>query len=369
MAKVVGIVNLYSDVDFKGLTERRPVASVSFLGRYALIDFALSNMSNSKIDRVGVLIQKKPRSLFKHLGSGDSWDFNSKSGGVSLLYDERHANGSRYSHDLNNIEENIDFFEQEDPDYVVIAPSHIINIMDYSDVVNAHINSGADITVVYQNIKDGNESFIGGSVLDVKDGYVVGSKINKGSRKNVSVSLETYVINTKELYRILNVAKKVSSFFDLKDAIRYILDEKQVHAYQFRGYTRCIDSLEAYYKYSIELLNQEVSSAVFKSNWPIYTKTNDTPPTKYLKNADVRKAFVANGSVIDGYVENSIIGRDVVVGQGAVIKNSIIFSGAEVAPGAYLENVIMDKRSKVVRANELIGDIEEPLYIREGDVV
>ena len=106
MAKVVGLVNLHSDVSYKGLTERRPVASVSFLGRYGIIDFVLSNMSNSNVDTVGVLIKEKPRSLFKHLGTGNSWNFNSKSGGVSLLYNEKYANNPKYNHDINNLVEN-----------------------------------------------------------------------------------------------------------------------------------------------------------------------------------------------------------------------------------------------------------------------
>ena len=107
MAKVIGLVNLHSDIEFTGLTERRPVASVSFLGRYGIIDFVLSNMSNSKIDAIGVMIQKKPRSLFKHLGNGNSWNFNQKAGGVSLLYNEKYANDPKYNHDINNLIENI----------------------------------------------------------------------------------------------------------------------------------------------------------------------------------------------------------------------------------------------------------------------
>ena len=112
MAKVVGIANLHSDVSLKGLTERRPVASVSFLGRYGIIDFVLSNLSNSNVDNVGVLIKEKPRSLFKHLGNGNSWNFNSKSGGVSLLYNEKYANNNMYNQDINNLVENIAFIEK-----------------------------------------------------------------------------------------------------------------------------------------------------------------------------------------------------------------------------------------------------------------
>lgn len=160
MAKVVGLVNLHSDVSYEGLTERRPVASVSFLGRYGIIDFVLSNMSNSNVDTVGVLIKEKPRSLFKHLGNGNSWNFNSKSGGVSLLYNEKCANNALYNHDVNNLIENIAFLQKAKADYVVIAPAHIITTMNYAEVVEAHAKSGAEITVVYQRINNAKLLYI-----------------------------------------------------------------------------------------------------------------------------------------------------------------------------------------------------------------
>ncbi len=369
MAKVIGLVNLHSDVNFTGLTERRPVASVSFLGRYAIIDFVLSNMSNSSIDSVGVLIQQKPRSLFKHLGNGNSWNFNSKAGGVSLLYNEKYANNPKYNHDINNLIENIAFLENNKSDYVVIAPAHIVTTMDYRDVVAAHEKSGAEITMVYQKIKDADKAFVGGEYLDIKDGYVEGVGVNKGSRKTRAISLETYVINTKELLKIMKKACRVSSFFSLKDSLAYLCDEKQIHAYEYKGYARCLDSLESYFKYSLEFLDLDVSSAVFKSNWPLYTNTNDTPPTKYLDHADVNKSFIANGAIIDGTVQNSIIGREVVIGKGAKIKNCIIFSGSKIAPGSQLENVIIDKRARVEKQTHLEGNETTPLYIKEGDVV
>lgn len=369
MAKVIGLVNLHSNVDYTGLTERRPVASVSFLGRYAIIDFVLSNMSNSGVDAVGVLIQQKPRSLFKHLGNGNSWNFNSKAGGVSFLYNEKYANNPNYNHDINNLIENIAFLENNPSDYVVIAPAHIVTTMDYNDVIEAHEKSGAEVTVVYKKINDANEAYVGCNALTIKNKLVTGVEVNKGTRKDRSISLETYVINTKELLRIMNQAKRISSFFSLKDSLAYLCDERKIHAYEYKGYARCIDSLENYYKYSLEFLDLDVSSQVFKSNWPIYTITNDTPPTKYLKNADVKKSFIANGAMIDGTVENSIIGRGVSIGKGAVVKNCIIFSGSKIAPNATLENVIMDKTAKVEKQKNLKGDAITPLYIKEGDVV
>lgn len=369
MAKVIGLVNLHSDIEFTGLTERRPVASVSFLGRYGIIDFVLSNMSNSKIDAVGVMIQQKPRSLFKHLKNGISWNFNQKAGGVSLLYNEKYANDPKYNHDINNLVENIHFLETSNSDYVVIAPAHVVTTMDYTDVIDAHEKSGATITMVYTKAKDADVSWVGCDILDIENGLLTGTSVNKGTRKKQNISLETYVINTKELISIINKAHKISAFYDLKDILGYLCDEKQIHTYEYKGYARYLDSTAAYFKYSLEMLDIDISSRVFKSNWPIYTNTNDTPPTKYLDNAEVKKSFVANGTVIDGTIENSIIGREVVIGKGAVIKNCVIFSGSKIAPGAVLENVIIDKRASVEKKLELKGTEDNPLYIKEGDRV
>ena len=234
MAKVIGLVNLHSDIEFTGLTERRPVASVSFLGRYGIIDFVLSNMSNSKIDAIGVMIQKKPRSLFKHLGNGNSWNFNQKAGGVSLLYNEKYANDPKYNHDINNLVENIHFLETSNADYVVIAPAHIVTTMDYNDVITAHEKSGASITMTYRKAKDADVAWVGCDVLEIdKDGLLTGKTINKGTRKRQNISLETYVINRKELLEIMKKAHKISAFYDLKDILGYLCDEKQIHTYEY----------------------------------------------------------------------------------------------------------------------------------------
>ncbi|MCD8029256.1 MAG: glucose-1-phosphate adenylyltransferase subunit GlgD [Erysipelotrichaceae bacterium] len=368
MAKVIGLVNLHPDVSLGGLTEKRPVASVSFLGRYGIIDFVLSNLSNSNVDSVGVLIKEKPRSLFKHMGNGNAWNFNSKSGGVSLLYNEKYANSPMYNHDINNMVENSAFVEKSKADYVIIAPAHIITTMNYADVVEAHIKSGAEITVVYKNIDNADETFVGSDYLELDGNHVSAIKTNKGNRKDRSISLETYVINTKVLLNLINYAKEISSFFDLKETLAYLCDERDIAAYEYQGFARIIDSFDAYYKVSLEMLDFEVSTQVFKSNWPIFTNTNDTPPAKYKDNANVKKSFVANGAIIDGTVEGSIIARNVVIGEGAVIKNCIILNGSVVAPGAVVENVIIDKDASIEKKINLAGGAT-PLYVKEGDVV
>lgn len=369
MARVIGLVNLHANVDYKGLTERRPAASVSFLGRYGIVDFALSNFSNSGVDMVGVLIKEKPRSLFKHMGLGNAWNFNSKSGGISLLYNEKYANNPHYNHDINNMIENLDFFNKSKAKYAVIAPAHVITTINYSEVVAQHEKSGSKVTMVYKNVDDADTTFIGEKYVSVKDDKIIEVEVNKGNRKKRCMSLSTYVIDVDYLMKLMKKSSSVSAFFDLSDILGYLCDEVDINAYEYCGYATCLNSLEAYYKHSLEFLDIATFSTVFKSNWPIYTNTKDTPPSKYKANAKVKKGFVANGAIVDGTVENSIIGRDVVIGEGAVVKNSILLSGSVVCPGALLENVILDKDAKVEVSKTLVGTSSEPLYVKEGDIV
>ena len=369
MAKVIGLVNLHGNVNYSGLTNKRPAASVSFLGRYAIVDFVLSNFSNSGIDNVGVLVQDKPRSIIKHLGGGTSWNLNQKRGGLSTLYNEKYANNASYNTDINNLEENLGFIYNAKADYVVVAPAHVVNTINYADVVDAHEKSGADVTLVYSKIKNADTAFIDGDVVKVEDGKVTSVSINKGTAKNKEVSLNTYVFKTDALLKMVKDAAKESAFYTLKDMVDLAIADGKVNAYQYKGYLSNVDSLVAYYKTSLELINMEYNSMVFKSNWPIFTNTNDTPPTKYLKNSSVKKAFVANGAIIDGTVENSIIGREVKIEKGAVVKNCIILSDAKIGAGAKLENVIVDKHAQIIKKKELKGEEDAPLFVYEGDII
>jgi len=241
--------------------------------------------------------------------------------------------------------------------------------MHYEAIVEKHIASGAEVTIVYQNIENADEAFIGSDYLKLEGTQVNEIKVNKGNKKQRAISLETYVFNTSVLMDIIDYAKHLSSFFNLRDTLAYLADERTINAAEYQGYVRCIDSMEHYLEYSLEMLDLDVSTQVFKSNWPIYTRTNDTPPTKYKKHARVSKSMVANGAIIDGKVENSIIARDVVIGTGAVVKNSIIFSGSTIADGVVLENVIIDKHVTVEKVTELTGTKNAPLYVKEGDII
>ncbi len=369
MRKVIGFVNLHHSPSLGELTSSRPLASTSFLGRYAFIDFVLSNFANSGVNEIGVLVQDHARSLHKHLGFATSWSINTKIGSRVMMQNEQYYNNPRYNHDLNNIRNNDWFLYQSKADYVVIAPAHFVLSIDYRKVIDEHEASGADITMVYTHTDCAKEHFINRDRVTVYKGNITHMSKNKGEEDNCDISLETYVMKKEMLNQILDEAPRISSIFSLNDYIMYKLKTLTIHGYQFKGYVRCFDSLAHYLEYSLELLSYSHRSQLFLDNWPIYTVTHDTPPSKYGENAEVSNSFIANGAIIDGSVTSSIISRSVVVREGAHIKNSILLTETIVTSDIDLEYCIVDKYAKIIHVKELKGEKDAPLYINQGDVI
>lgn len=369
MRKVIGYVNLHNSPSLGELTSSRPLASTSFLGRYAFIDFVLSNFANSGIDEIGVLVQDHARSLHKHLGFASSWSINTKIGARVMMQNEQYYNNPKYNHDLNNIRNNDWFLYQSKADYVVIAPAHFVLSIDYRKVIDEHEASDADITMVYTSTKEAKEHFIGRDRLTIYKDCVTHISKNKGEEECADISLESYVMKKEVLNRILEEAPHISSIFSLNDYIIYKIKTLKVHAYEYKGYVRCFDSLAHYLEYSLELLSYSTRQQLFLENWPIYTVTHDTPPSKYGDNAEVTNSFIANGALIDGEVNSSIISRSVVVREGAKIKNSILLTETIVTSDIELEYCIVDKYARIIHVKELKGEKDAPLYIKQGDVI
>lgn len=369
MRKVIGLVDLHHDISLDFLTETRSIASTQFLGRYCFIDMPLSNFSNSGIKKIGILIKEKPRSLFRHLGLKNPWAFNTKTGGITLLYNEKYANDKVYNTDINNLLENSWYLkDNSNQKYVVVAPAHLVMTINYEDVVNKHIETGADITCVYKQNSKGRDEFLSCPVCELDGDRIIKIKNNKGDKDIVSISLSTYVFNYSVFVSLLEKAHNTSSLFSLRDIIAANLDTLNVYGYCFNGMVQCYDSLSSYLKNSLNLLDYSNYSSIFKSDWPIYTRTYDTPPVIYGKNAIIKNCFVANGSQIDGEVENSIIGRGCIIEKGAVVKNSIILAYSKVCSNVKLNNVVVDKQAIIKYTKELEGTMENPIGIRQEDV-
>lgn len=366
----MGLVNLHHSPDLGELTANRPLASTSFLGRYAFIDFTLSNFSNSDIDQVGILVKDGSRSILKHLGSANVWNANTKLGFEAIMFNEKTANSPRYNTDINNIKANDWMFYDKEPDYFVIAPVHFVMPVDFRLVIADHIKKGAAITLVYTHVDNGKSRFIGSNVLTINaSGHVTSLHENKGAKDEVDVSLETYVINREKLWELIKKAGATSSFFGLNDMIAYTCKNvEKINTYEYHGYVRCFDSLPHYVEYSLELLDIRVRAQLFKNDWPIYTVTHDTPPAKYGESADVSDAFIANGAVVNGHVERSILSRYVTVEQGACVKNSIVFTDCVIKSGVDIDNVVVDKYAHLEHPQKIEGN-GGPLYIKQGDVI
>ncbi len=372
MANILGILNLHHSPELGPLTKRRSIASTSFLGRYAFMDFMLSNFSNSGIDMVATLVKKHPRSILKHLGSRNIWNVNTKNGFEVIAYNEQGIKfGERYNTDIANILENKWILRQANPDYVVIAPTHFIAPIDFRPVIENHIRNNAEITMMYKEVDNAREHFIDASTFTINnDGLITNIAQNKGAFDRVNVSMETLIINMDKFKELLKEAKNLSAFFSIYDVIAYRLGlGERFHAYEYRGYLRSFDSLDHYFEYSFELLNYTMRKELFLEHWPIYTVTHDTPPAKYDESAYVRNSFVANGSKIAGTVTNSILSRYVHVLPGAKIDKCIILTDCEIGPNRELEYCVIDKAVKVTKIKEIKGTADNIAYIKEGDIV
>lgn len=368
--RILGLVNCFSNANFGPMTEHRSIASTSFLGRYAFIDFPLSNFLNSGIPAIGILCKNHIRSLSRHVGNGAPWTANTKIGQFQILYDEPNIANPSYNTDVANLIENRWFLKACNPDYVVITPASTIFYADFDRLVEEHISSGARISLLYHHCTGLKHSFIGNRKVYISDrGKITKMEINQGDSDEGDISLGTIILDYPMLESLLDYASGTSSFFTIADTLNYISPSVLVRAVKHEGYVRSFDSLPHYFNYSLEMLNEEVFRTLFQDDWPIYTKSYDTPPVIYKKGATVSNSSIANGAIIEGTVINSILGRGVKIKKGAVVKNAVIGSDSIIDSNIHIENAVVDKEVQVLHIAEVKGTIDDPLYIARGDIV
>lgn len=368
--KVLGLIDCYNNPNFGPMTKHRAIASTSFLGRYAFIDFPLSNFTNSGISSFGVLCQNHIRSLSRHVESGRAWTINTKIGDFQVLYDEPNARNPGYSTDVANLTENNWYLKQINPDYVILTPAHVIYQADFDALLKDHIHSGARVSLLYSHQVGLKNHFINAKKIFLSNkGMVTKLELNRGDVDEGDISLGTMIMDFPMLMSLIDYAKGTSSFFNISDALNYFNTANFVRGVKINGYVRSFDSLSHYLQYSLELLDDKIFNQLFKEDWPIYTKSYDTPPVLYKTGAKVSNSYIANGSIIEGTVINSILGRGVYVKKGAVLKNAVIGSDAIIDENTHIENAIVDKEAQVLHIAEVQGTLDDPLYIARGDIV
>ena len=244
---------------------------------------------------------------------------------------------------------------------MVIAPSYFVYQIDFNEVLAQHVESRADVTLLYAAVKDAKTSFLGCDVVKMdKFKTVTGFEKNRGNLKSQTISLEAYVMTKKLFIELVKKAAETSSLYWFKDILADSVNELTIKGYQVKGYVACLNSLPEFFRVSMDLIDHKRATQLFKPGWPIYTQTTDSCPVHYFKGA-------VNGSTIEGTVEGSIISRGVTVRKGAVVKNCILLPGAYIGENAKLDHVVVDKYAIVHHVKKLVGTDEQPVYVARRD--
>ena len=371
MYKAFGIVNSSSkNIRVEGLEDYRPIGAFSFLGRYRVIDFPISNLSNSDIDRIQIYVQEKPRTLVSHIGTGRHYNINSKSGRLQILFSDTAKRNDIYNTDIAAYYENLECIEAMHHEYVVITPDYMVYSADFSTLIEQHIDSGADITLLYHSVDNAKEAYLNCNILNLnKQRGVLSIEPNHGNAKNRNIFIDTYIMKKDLLVDLIKKARATSSAFTLTDIINELHNDLDVRGISHRGFFASITDFQSYYDANMDLINIKTAQTLFDSEWPIYTRTNDSCPTHYYGTAEIRNSVVSNGCQVEGTIENSILGRGCIIHKGAVIKNSVVLAGAEIGEGVHVENQVVDKLAKILHVKEVVSDPALPGYIKRGDII
>ena len=359
------------------LTRRRAIASIPFGGRYRMIDFELSNMVNSDITKVGVITNYNYQSLMDHIGTGKDWDLARRSGGIKLLPPFVSAYDSAKSESLNTarlelLKGAVNFIERSKEEYVVMTDCDRVCTMDYQKLVDKHIESRADITIVTHR-KKVTEEGIGKEILIDADMLGRIEDISEHTAADYgyhNVSMNIFVMKRLYLLNIIRdaIAHGLKSFYH--DIIAKNLMHSEYYIYNFDGYLATVNSLPSFFAANMDLLKPETRAELFEVPYhPVYTKVRSSAPTKYRAGATVSNSLIADGCVIEGTVENSIIFRGVTVAKGAVIKNSIIMQDSIISKDVTLNCVIADKNSVIREGRNLSGHETLPFFIDKGAII
>lgn len=357
------------------LTRRRAIGSIPFGGRYRLIDFALSNMVNSDINKVGVITNYNYQSLMDHIGTGKDWDLARRSGGLKLLppyVTSPDAADRAFSSRLELLKGAIDFLTRSDEEYVIMTDCDRVCTLDYQKVLDRHITSRADMTIVTKREKV-NADGIGKEILIDADmlGRINDISEHSGADEGYhSVSMNIFVMKRAFLLMMIRsaIAHGYRSFYH--DIVGKNLMHAEYYIYNFEGYSATVDSLPAYFACNMDILRPEVRRQLFDVPYhAVYTKVRSSAPTKYLDGAVVKNSLIADGCIIEGTVENSIIFRDVHIAAGCVVKNSILMQDTILGRDVSLSCVITDKNVVIRDSRVLVGHETLPFYIDKGAIV
>ena len=359
-----------ANAQLRELTFSRSVAAVPFGGRYRAIDFMLSDIVNTGISNVGIITQRNYHSLMDHLGSGREWDLTRKYGGLNIVPPFASNTVKVYNGRIEALASILDMLKDAREKYVVMSDANLAVNFDFTAMLEQHIESGADVTIAYKKQEipvgmkkpfDITKDLYYTFELDA-DGRIRQLRINPEDEGVQNLSMNIYIIEREFLVHMISEAySKGMVYFD-RDLLAPNLERLNVRGFEFNGYLARISDIKSYFDENMKLLKDENLDGLFGGN-PIYTKIRDDNPTRYIQGSKAKNIMSADGCIIEGEVENSILFRGVRIAKGAKVKNCVLMQDTIVGEGANVEYVITDKNVTISAGKEIKGADSFPVYV------
>jgi len=356
----------------KELSAMRSSSATPVGGKYRAIDFPLSNMVNSGITNIGVITQYSFRSLMDHLGSGKEWDLDRKNEGLFIFPPSLSIDDTGwYKGSADAIYNNLTYLKRSTEEYVLIAQGNCVYKMLFDDMLDYHKNVNADITIAYREMNDFSlEDISRLGVMKLDDsGRVTDLQEKPLHPETRNGSMGIYIMKRELLISLLEECAAHGYYDFVRDILIKKLEKLRIYGYEFKGYWRNISTIQMYYRCNMELLDPEIRRQLFVENGKIYTKVKDETPAKYNDEAEVRNSIVADGCIIEGTIENSVLFRGVTVKKGAFIKDSIIMQGSLTEENVSLQYAVLDKGVVITRDKCLRGEPNWPVVVSKNVVV
>ncbi|CCY67336.1 glucose-1-phosphate adenylyltransferase GlgD subunit [Clostridium sp. CAG:678] len=367
--KVMGMIfaNIHEGT-LDSLTAMRTMGSVPFCSRYRLIDFPLSNMVESGVTKVGVITNANFQSLMDHVGTGKPWDLSRKNDGLFILPPFNVGSATMWGNRIDAIYGNMGFLEQSNQTYVAMCDCNNVLSLDYEALFDRHEESGADITVV--GVKAPMPDKIGSILCFDKveeDGRITEMSLDRHDAAEIFHSVNIVIMKKYLLESLITTAHSKNEISFQRNVLMANVKSLKIYAYDATdSFVGTISSVQAYYDVSMKLLEKENRDKLFNADFPIYTKERDDMPALYGAESHLTNSLVADGCIIDGTVENSIIFKGAKIAKGAVVKNSILMQDTVVGENATLSYVIADKNVNIKNGVELSGAPTFPVTLSKG---
>jgi glucose-1-phosphate adenylyltransferase len=375
-AEALGIIfpNSY-DATVPELVTERTMASIPFAGRYRIIDFLLSSMVHSGIDNISIIVRKNYHSLLDHLGTGREWDLVRKNGGLNIVPPFAQKEIKMLAGRVDALESIRGYLRKQSEKYVILSDANIAVNFDFKALLDAHVKSGADVTMVYRKqeipeslVKNGTENRDLYYSLGMNGDRVSKIYINPTEDGEMNFSLNIYVVERELLIKMIDDAYLRGYTYFVRDILDKQIDSLDIRGYCYDGYVAHIHDIKSYFDENMKLLEAENLDALF-SGHQIYTKIRDDNPTRYINGSKAKNVLVADGCIIEGEVENSILFRGVHVAKGAKVKNCVLMQDTEVGKDAKVEYVITDKNVKITEGKSLTGNDSYQVFVAKRQVV